>query len=116
MDLELIRGDSKTFIVTVTDAANVLVNLTGAVLRFTVKRGVDDTDEEAAVSVSTGAGITVSDPASGVAIVTLSSTDTDVLTPGSYRYDVQVKDSTNAVSTVLRGRLRVLADVSRATI
>ncbi len=114
MDLELIRGDSQIFTITVRDSNGVVVNLTGAYLWFRAKRKMSDVDEDAVITKTTGAGIVVTNAAGGIATISISTANTDGLMPGSYRYDVQVKDAANEVNTVLRGRLRVLADVNRA--
>lgn len=102
------RSDSFQFSVAVTDAdaANAPVDLTTAVVTFTAKRSVADSDAVAVVKyVSSDASpkVTMPAPTTGIILVKIAAQATALLAPGSQTdlvYDVHV----------------VLADGSRWTV
>lgn len=106
-DIELIRGDSATI-----DFNLAGTDLTGATVFFTAKptisNGADDSDAVISVEVTDH-----TDPENGTTVIPLSSTDTNV-TPGTYYYDIQVKNGTNITSIPVR-KLIVYGDVTRRT-
>ena len=101
--LTMMRGDSRTFTVTMTDSAGDPYDLTDAVVQFTVDNLFEKT---------VGAGIVVSDPETGVAVVTVDPDDTEGAGRRAYRYDVQVTLSDGTVRTPLRGLFVVVPDVT----
>lgn len=116
-DLTVTRGDTLRLTVTVTNADGSAYDLTGATMRFTVKRSVWDDDSAAPIAlywISGGAasGITVSNPASGVATITATGTQTATLVTTAHVYDVQVSRGGDTW-TVASGMLLVTADVTR---
>lgn len=100
-DLAMTRGDTWTRTITVVDAANARVNLTGKTLTFTARTAAGGT---AVVTKTTGSGIvhaTQSGATEGQATLTLDPADTSALaayattlvcdvqlTDGSARYTV----------------------------
>lgn len=108
MNLEMIRGDSKTFLFALD------VDLTDAVgIWMTAKSARADADP-GVFQKSVGAGITVIDDATGTISVELDPADTsdlDAVTNRLY-YDVQVEDVDNKVSTPRIGRLVVRPDIT----
>lgn len=106
-DIFLIRGDSASITFTISG-----LDLTGTTVFFTAKPAlVDDSGDSTAVITKE---VTVhSNPTAGVTIIELDSTDTDV-TPGTYYYDVQIKDGSTITSIPAR-KLTVYADVTRRT-
>lgn len=108
MNLEMIRGDSKTFLFALD------VDLTGAVdIWMTAKSARADADP-GVFQKSVGAGITVIDDATGTISVELDPADTSDLDATTNRlfYDVQVEDVDNKVTTYRLGRLVVRPDVT----
>ena len=108
MNLEMIRGDSKTFLFALD------VDLTGAVdIWMTAKSARADADP-GVFQKSVGAGITVIDDATGTISVELDPADTSDLDATTNRlyYDVQVEDVDNKVSTYRIGRLVVRPDIT----
>jgi hypothetical protein len=105
-DLTVIRGDTVTFELTITDSAGDPYDLTGAEVWFSVER--------LGISKTVGSGITVATPASGVATISLVTADTEDA-PNlrvSYRYDVQLRLSDGSIKTPVRGQLIVIPDVT----
>lgn len=91
------------------------VDLTGAAITATVKRTVVEPDNVALAQKTVGAGITIDDPVNGLFTVTLDPFDTIHQADGIVRLelDVQVKEATGRVTTVLRGTLALEPDVTR---
>lgn len=105
--LTFYRGD------TVNINIAVKADLTGSTLFFTMKTAPDnDTTDTSALTKATVT--THTDPANGKSVIPLSPSDTNV-TPGSYVYDIQLKDSAGNISTLLSGKAKVLADITRRT-
>jgi hypothetical protein len=94
-------------------------DLTGASVYATFKQNkglADDGDGVFQYSWIAGVadGITVATPATGVAVLTITDTDSATyLTNNAYYYDIQVTDSTGETVTVDDGTLRVTEDVTR---
>jgi hypothetical protein len=109
----LYRGDTRTIRVTITDDAGAPIDISGHSLWLTLKTSITDPDASAILQVSAlmPAG---GDSASGIGYLTLSSADTDGLTPGKYPYDIQwvQPGSPPIVKTVDAGKLKVMPDVT----
>jgi hypothetical protein len=108
INLEMVRGDSKSFLFALG------MDLTGAVgIWMTAKSALADADP-GVFQKSDGAGITVIDDAAGTIQVDVDPADTDSLDAVTNRlyYDVQVEDVNNKVSTRQSGRLIVRPDVT----
>lgn len=105
-NLTVVRGDSETFELTLEGLPEG--GLTDADIWFTVR---------SLVAKRLGDGITVDDPLTGVATITLDAGDTDAAPDHrqTYPYDVQVKFPDGTVTTPVRGLFVVLPDVSRST-
>lgn len=108
MRLEIIRRDDTELQFTFKDADENPVNLTGCTVFFTVKRRKDDTEAEALIAVEEAV---FASPASGVAIIELSRTETDI-PAGLYYFDVQLRDSSNKISSSSVGQFRVTEDIT----
>lgn len=107
-------GDTFQRTATMT-AGGSAVNLTGATLWWTLKLASDTAPDDLAaiaklfwVDGGSSAGIAVSDPLTGQAVVTLTPAVTDSLSLSiDYRWDLQLKDSIGRIFTVDQGRLLV---------
>lgn len=115
-DLVATRGDTNTYQVTAfkppPNQAQAL-DLTGASLWFSVRRSLRDADP--LIQKTVGVGIVVAAPVSGLATISLSPADTAALAPGPYVYDVQVKEPSGRVTTIVQGVLDLAADVTLVT-
>lgn len=108
------RGDTKVWTMLFQSAPDVPIDITGHVLWFTMKAKVTDTDDDAVIQKNiTFAG--GEDSSAGKGFLTLTSEETGVLVPGSYVYDMQkvINETPPVVSTVLSGRITILADVTQ---
>lgn len=117
MNIEVIRGDTNTFLVTFV-RNNAVVSLVGAKMWFTVKDKATDPDVNAIIalnSVDNSDQIVSSFPTSGQFQIQLTDADTDLLVKTAYLYDVQVKEANGTVTTVQRGKLKVVRDITRTS-
>lgn len=106
------RGDDWTVKLVVRDADNVVIDITGYTYWLTLKSDVAEADPgDAQVSVTPPA----QDAVQGTVYLTIPRAQTDLLTPGTYKYDVQQVDTTGRVTTLLIGKVRVVADITRST-
>lgn len=116
-DITIYRGDTVKLNLYVTQGG-VAFDLTSVKVWFTAKNAFADVDGSAIFQKTTsGGGIVVVAPLSGIAQVTIAPTDTDDLPNNktSLFYDAQVKDASDNIFTVAYGNLIVLPDVTRAT-
>ena len=110
----LYRGDTRTIQVTVTDAAGLPISIVGHTLWVTFKKSATDADpgllQVSEVQPSNAGTL------AGVGSVTLPETATALLPVGMAYYDVQwvQPGSPPIVKTVLSGRVRVRADITRS--
>lgn len=95
-DLEMSRGTDRTFTLTILDSERRPIDISGATMRFMAKKELDDSDADAVIVKTVGAGITLSDPTNGIATLTIEASDTEVLdhTYALY-YDVRTEKSGN---------------------
>ncbi len=100
------QGDTFTRTVTITDASDVAVNITGATLRLHIRAKGSTTD---AITAPT---LTLTTPASGIATMVISASDTATLSAATtYLYEIEMVDSGGAITTPLDGLLYVQADL-----
>lgn len=110
-DLTLYRGDTERIRLTLTDPDGVPVDLTGATLSFTAKERIGDEDDVAPLAVDV---VDHPEAALGIGEIELAAEATATLTPGArYQYDIQLTTAAGDVATLVSGRLKVLADVTR---
>jgi len=86
--IRLTRGQTKVLLITVKDQEGRPASLSGATIYFTARR--DYTSDVVIEKNSPDNGIEITDAAKGEAVITLSSTDTEVQR-GTYRYDCWVE-------------------------
>lgn len=98
-NFEMYAGNTKNIVVTVAD-----VNLTGATVKWAMKKTIYDA--EPAVAKTTAAGIAVTDATTGIFTVTLFPADTRNLS-GTYQHEAEITDAPGNVSTVLTGQLTI---------
>lgn len=112
-DLSIRRGDNRTFTHTITRSAGgvaAAVDLTGATLSFTVK--TDAYTSTAVITKTIGSGITVSAPATGVAVTAILPANTSSLPPGTldYVWELVLTEANGTVTTVDSGAFIISAD------
>jgi len=115
--LEIIRGDDEILDLAFKDPAGAALNITGATgIWFTAKRSSLDDDIDALIQKSLGAGIAVVSAPAGTATVTINAADTTGIDPTTLVWDAQIKDAAGKVRTAAKGTLKVVHDVTRATV
>lgn len=98
--IKVARGDSKTIQITVRDKFGDLApfDLTGAIVYFTVKKTIAETDASAVIAkTSDGGGITIISAANGEFDIELTPGDTSI-TPMEYVFDVRIAKSGSVYS------------------
>jgi len=100
--LSITKGDTSKFNVTVRDEDDVIFDLTGYVMTFTAK-------EDVTSSISITKEAVISNPSSGVGVITLLPSETKI-DSGEYRYDVEISDGTDNVYTVIKNSLLNITD------
>ena len=118
MNISMFRGDTQILDLTVTQDG-VPVNIAGSTIWMTAKLSVDDLDIQAIFQVKTPTDIVIVNPAAGTAKITVpaSATESMVIEKGtvvSLVYDIQVKTSTDVISTVDVGTITIRPDITRA--
>jgi hypothetical protein len=101
MILNAIRGDTTTFSLTVSES------LDEQDFTFTVKRRLLDPDDDAVISQT---GLVADE---GVVLIELLPEDTDQFVDAERLYwDLQADDGVGGITTPLRGKLVIAADVT----
>lgn len=96
IDLKCVQNNDVQITCTLTRADGTAVNLTAATIKFVI---VDSYTFAVKVTKTTSSGITVSNAAGGVFVVTVDKEDIDDLL-GGYLYEVVVTDSDGNVGTM----------------
>ena len=111
---DFIRGDSRTITVTFVQSDGITpIDLTGGKVYFTVNSSNNPTDDSGAVLQKTVTSFAA--PTTGVASISLTNGDTQSITPGTYYYDVQLKDGSGNFVSSKQDQFIVIADVTRST-
>lgn len=112
-DITITRGDTIKRNLTFKDADGTAIDITGWTVSFTVRKKIPVkaivTDVDAIIAKVITTHIT---PISGLSTFTLSKTDTNI-DPGTYFYDIQVKNVAGEVSTITSGKFIVEYDITR---
>jgi hypothetical protein len=103
----MVRGDTRIFTIALTDAGGAAIDLTDTDVWFSVS---------GAFTKTLGDGVAITDPTSGIALVTVEPADTEAMRGRTVRrFDVQLKLSDGSIRTPIRGRFVVLPDVTTDT-
>lgn len=106
--LEIHKGDSCNIAVTITDSDSQAVNIDGFQFWITVKKLPSLPDSAALIQKTVSSFPT---PANGQFSFSLSPTDTSIPV-GEYYYDIQMKDSSDAITTFGIGKLIILNEIT----
>ena len=115
VDLEPIyRGDTQTYKLKFTTNTGAK-DITGWEIWFTLKHSDAETDDTNAVISKRVIAQAGADSSAGILYITLDANDTDI-TPKTYYYDIQrvVPGTTPIVTTIMKGKLKILRDVTRS--
>jgi len=83
-DLSLIRGNSKNYKLSFQTTSGSPVDITGYTVFFTVKKSVNQTDDEAVISKTV---TNHTNPTGGVTLIEITTTESNI-PPGVYLYDI----------------------------
>jgi len=111
----LYAGDDYSYVFTLKQGG-VALDLTGGSAWFTIKEREVDSDANALLQLSVGAGITLTTPLSGIITVAFAAADTATLR-GKWVYDLQVKviTPTTRVITMATGHIEFLDNITVTT-
>jgi hypothetical protein len=107
---DVYRGDTFGLILTFKNN-DIPQDITGWTLFFTLKTAVDDPDSSAILKID---WTTHTDPTNGISTLTLTATQTDALA-GAYYYDIQTKNTSSTIQTILYGTMTFTKDITRRT-
>jgi len=110
-DLNVYRGDSFAKTLTFTDGDGASVDITGATVYFSIKETSAASDADALIQKKG----TIDDGTGGIASVSLTAAEMDVVPVGSWFYDFQITLANGAVLTVLAGDFLVTQDITQKT-
>jgi hypothetical protein len=104
--ITLRQGDDYSKALTITNDSGQAINITGATLTFHLRAPGSTTD-----AITPAPTLTLTTPASGIATLVLTDTQTAALTANSdYRYEVSLVDGPGLVSTPVYGLCFVQGD------
>ncbi len=101
-DVEITRAENKTLELTVRNKDDVIFNLTGHTLTFTVKSSSAEIANLILKTSASASEINLVDPVNGRADIILVPGDTVNIEPGDYEYDVWVTLNTGEDFTVIK--------------
>lgn len=106
------RGDTWNFQFLMQDSNGSALDVTGNQYWLTLKSDVALSDEGAELQVGPIA-IPAVEAAQGIVNIAVNGSLTNILTPRTYNYDLQEVKSDSTVSTLLIGKIKVRADITR---
>ena len=111
---EMFRGDGRNYEITITDEDDVVVDITGAKIWFTLKSSYDEADADAEFQLSSAdaSEIALTDPVNGIAEIYISNDNTKDLLGQTYYFDVQLVELGEQPRTVIRGSMKIKPDVT----
>ncbi len=112
--LEIFRGDTVNIDLTITDDDGSALDITGYKFYFTAKENDDDGDASALIKKDVTTHLTPDGGdgnSTGQSRIILSSSDTDVVI-GNHYYDIQMKDTSDNITTLTKDRFNVKQDVT----
>ena len=101
------RRDSRRILVNVSGTV-APIDITGYTFFFTVKENDTDTDDDAKISKTV---TNHSNPTAGQTIISMGTADTN-LEPKVYIYDISMKDTVSNVTTLVKGELEIMQDIT----
>ena len=110
IQLQVKRGDSKSYALKFRTTDGVYVDITGWIIFFTVKENACQVDDDAIIQKDV---IVHSNPTEGETNIELTPTDTDHT--GNYVFDIQYKTNNGAVKTIIEGVITFEEDITRRT-
>jgi len=104
------QGSVWSVVLVYTDSNNVAVNLTGYTAAMQLRQNYNSTTADLTLTTANG-GITIVG-ATGTITITATATQTGLLDPGFYVYDLELTSGSN-ISRLIQGQLTVAEQVTR---
>lgn len=108
-----VRGDTWILTFKIVNSSNTAIDITGNNYWLTLKSNIDLIDNNAEIQIGPVAAGSP-DSTQGLITITVPSSNTVNLAPGYYNYDLQEVESDNTVNTLILGKVKVKADVTRS--
>lgn len=105
-DFEMVAGESKTIIASVTDKDGLPYGLTGATIIWELQRDIAQSTGADLVKSTANGGIVIADSLGGIFKINLDPADTETLS-GHYIHEARITETGGKVSTVFTGRVTV---------
>ena len=109
-DISADQGSDLDTVITYTDDSAVPVNLTGCSARMQVRKFAGSSNSR--LNLTSSSGITLGGAAGTIRIV-VSAAALSLVPAGSYRYDIELVDTTQTVLKILSGDFVVNAEVTK---
>lgn len=122
----ILRGDTATWSISIRTTAGTPQDLSGCTVWVTSKAHHDDADEEAlyqhyivineAGTTTSAEGLAVGEGGveAGILVQEITASESSAFPTGTYHFDVQVKLPNGKIYTPLKGKDRVVQDVTRS--
>jgi len=104
-NLVIDQGTSFTASIDLTDASNVVFNLTGYTVAAQMRKNYTSSVATTFIASHTGGG--------GKINLSLTSTTTAAIEPGRYLYDVEITSSGNTITRIVEGIVTVTPGMTR---
>lgn len=109
--LEVYQGDTFNKVLTWYDSSEKEVDLTGYTARMQLRTSADSDTVVLELTTENG-GITLGGTAGTIELL-VSATDMAAVEAGSYKYDLEMIAGDGTVRKILRGKIKVIAEVTR---
>lgn len=110
-----VRGDSRLISVAILQSdGKTPFDLTGCEVWFTVNPSSNNTADNDTSAIIQTKVTNVPNPTAGVANLQVTNAQTQDVAPGTYFYDVQVKDANGNITSLAQNQFIVIADVTRS--
>lgn len=110
-----IRGDSRLISVSIFQSDGITpFNLTGCEVWFTVNANTNNTSDNDTSAVIAIKNTSIINPTLGIATLQITNVITQDIAPGTYYYDVQLKDANGNITSLAQNQFIIIADVTRS--
>lgn len=116
--LQYVRGDDRPYTFTFTDSTGTAIDVSNWTFWLTAKWKYEDADADAVIQVTKEPPHDGSndDPTNGKVVITIpSDAVSDDQEPGTLLCDIQRKDGSGNIRTIVVGVLEIQPDVTRTT-
>ena len=113
--LSLVRGNTKTYTLTLNQSDGTPYCIKNWVVIFTVKTSYDLPDDSASIQKIVTAFSDTTGGTTGVAEIVVEPDDSLSLDTGEYDFDIQVTTSDSETYTVMRGKYEIEYNVTKSS-